>query len=75
MVKVIGIVFFIAGCLGIYWTGKRAFERRNESGVEEFSSYGRAVATMAWEGALRIVCLLILAFGFLTFCVGLGLGR
>lgn len=75
MVKMIGVVFFLIGCFGIYWTGKRSFERRNMAGVEEFDSYGKAVGTRALEGLVSISAKAFAAFGFLAFCLGWGLGK
>ncbi|MDR2186483.1 MAG: hypothetical protein LBE62_00350 [Azonexus sp.] len=75
MLKVIGLVFFFAGCFGVYWSGKRAFERRNIAGVEEFSSYGKAVGLRAFEGLVKIISWLSIAIGFVGFCLGWGMGR
>jgi hypothetical protein len=55
MVVLMGIVILVASVFGLYWTGKRGFHRRNRAGVEEFSSYGSALATNALEGIIRIV--------------------
>ena len=75
MVKIIGILFFLMGCGGIYWVGKRAFERRNPMGIEEFNSFGQVIGTKALEGVVKIASLLFIAMGFLGFCLGWGLGR
>lgn len=75
MFKLVGIIFFLAGCLGVYWAGKRSFERRNEAGLEEFSSYGKAVGVTVIEGLLKIASWMSIAFGFLAFCIAWGLGK
>lgn len=75
MIKAIGIVFFLIGAYGIYWSGKRSFERRNMAGVEEFSSYGKVVSARAVEGTVSIASKLAVAFGFLVFAAGWGLGK
>lgn len=58
-----GIIFLCAGGYGMYWTGKRSFERRNVAGIEEFSSYGQALGTRAVEKVVRIGSLLAIALG------------
>lgn len=70
MTKVIGIVFFLIGCVGVYWTGKRSFERRNVAGMEEFESYGKAVGTKALEGVISLIAKVLIFLGFLMFCMG-----
>ena len=71
IIGVVGIMIFSPGCYGMYWTGKRAFERRNKAGVQEFDSYGKAVGATALESIISIVSVLAIAFGFLLFCIGL----
>ena len=75
MAMIFGIVFFVVGCAGVYWTGRRAFERRNVAGVEEFQSYGSAIGNKFLEGVLRIASFLLIAFGFLLACVGYGMSH
>jgi len=58
-----GIIFLCAGCYGVYWTGKRSFNRRNIAGIEEFASYGKALGTRAIEKVVRIVSWLAIALG------------
>ena len=71
IMEVIGIVMFFSGCYGVYWTGKRTFERRNEAGIQEFSSYGKAIGSQALEGLIRIISILAIGLGFFVFCMGL----
>ena len=71
IIGAVGIVIFSPGCYGVYWTGKRAFERRNKFGVQEFDSYGKAAGATALESIIGIVSVLAIAFGFILFCVGL----
>lgn len=54
MVVLLGVVILAASVFGLYWTGKREFQRRNAAGVEEFDSYGQALVTNALEGIIRI---------------------
>lgn len=58
-----GIIFLCAGIYGVYWTGKRSFERRNVAGIEEFASYGKALGTRAIEKMVRIVSWFSVALG------------
>jgi hypothetical protein len=65
MILLFGIIFLLAGGFGLYWTGKRAFHRRNAAGVQEFGSYGGALATRGMEAVIKIGSWLALIFGFL----------
>jgi len=67
--KIFGITLFILGGLGVYWLGKRAFNRRNEFGAEEFDSYGRAISTKLIESIIKIASWLGIVLGFLFFCI------
>lgn len=49
-----GIFFVAIGGFAIYWSGKKSFERRNQAGVEEFSSYAGALGSKALEGTIKI---------------------
>lgn len=75
MMKVIGVVIFIIGVGGWYWTSKRAFERRNEAGVEEFKSFGQVVGFAFLEGVVKITSILFVIFGFMALCMGIGFDR
>lgn len=75
MIKAIGILLFFLSCFGLYWVGKRAFNRRNAAGVQQFNSYGGALAANAIEGIVKIASWLGIALGFMMFCVGYGFGR
>jgi hypothetical protein len=75
MLKAIGIFFFVIGCLGVYWVGKRNFERTNAMGVQEFKSYGGVVGIRIFEGLIKIAGLISIIFGFLGFCIGWGMDR
>lgn len=63
MSAVFGLIFICAGGFGIYWTGKRSFNRRNIAGIEEFASYGKALGTKAIEKVVRIMSWLAIALG------------
>lgn len=75
MMKAIGILIFLSGAYGIYWSGKQAFERRNSAGVEEFSSYASAVGRTALEAIIKLAGWAGIMLGFLTFCIGFGFGK
>jgi hypothetical protein len=70
MMKVQGVIIFLISYLGVYWAGKRKFKRTNEAGVEEFKSYGRAIAASVIEGIVRIIGRLGIVSGLIVFLVG-----
>ena len=63
MQVVVSVIFFVLGAYGIYWTNKRQFNRRNMAGVEEFSSYGKSVATRGGEKLIRLASWVLAFFG------------
>lgn len=75
MVLPIGIALFIAGCFGLYWTGKRAFHRRNAAGIQVFSSYGGALVTGAFEGIIKIASWVSVFLGLMMFVASFFYGR
>jgi hypothetical protein len=75
MALTIGIVFFLASAFGLYWTGKRAFHRRNAAGVQEFNSFGGALATNALEGIIKIASWIGIVFGAGTILLSFVIGR
>lgn len=58
-----GIVFIIAGGVGSHWVRSRQFYRRNDAGVEEFSSYGSAVVAKLVERITMAVSFLAILAG------------
>jgi hypothetical protein len=75
MMKLFGLGVFLLSCLGLFWTNRRAFNRRNMMGIEEFASYEAMLGWRFLEGTVRIVSVLGLVVGFMVFCVAYGLGR
>ncbi len=63
MQTLVFVVLLAIGGYGIFWTNKRRFERRNVAGIEEFSSYGKAVATRGGETIVRLASWLLLVLG------------
>ena len=66
-----GILLAVLGYALQYFMNRRAFNRRNAAGVEEFASYEAAAGTRFLEGAGRklgtvliVVGLILAAFGF-----------
>lgn len=74
MVMIMGVVVFLASCYGLYWTGKRAFHRRNVAGIQEFGSYGGALATNALEGIIKIACRVGIVLGVAMIILSLVAG-
>ncbi len=60
-----GFVFIASGLAVKFFVGKRRFNRVNEAGVEEFSSYGSALANSALEKTLSIGSFIVIIFGVL----------
>ena len=58
-----GIVFIVAGVVGSHWVGRREFYRRNNAGVEEFSSYGSSVVAKMVERLARTVSFIAILVG------------
>lgn len=66
-----GILLAVFGYALQYFVNRRAFNRRNAAGVEEFASFEAATGTRLLEGAGRklgsiliVVGLILAAFGF-----------
>lgn len=68
---IVWIVLLAIGGYGLFWTNKRRFERRNVAGIEEFSSYGKAVATRGGEKIVRLASWLLLVLGGLGIVTAL----
>lgn len=63
-----GFLMIIAACGLFFWVGKRQFYRRNVAGVEEFKSYGAAVASNLLEGGAGLLAIVLVLIG--VFMVG-----
>lgn len=63
----VGILMVIVGAVLHFWLGNRAFRRRNQAGLETFSSYGKAVGTRAAERVILIVSRLLIFVGLIWF--------
>lgn len=59
----IGILMVIGGFLIQRWVGKRQFDRRNASGVQEFKSYDAAVGSQAMEKLALILARIAIFLG------------
>jgi hypothetical protein len=75
MALAVGIIFFIGGAFGLYWTGKRAFYRRNSAGIQEFNSYSEALVTNALESIVRIGSLIGIVLGVMMISMWFMFGR
>lgn len=60
---IIGILMVVVGAALHYWLGSRAFKRRNQSGLETFSSYGKAMGTQAGERIILVISRLLIFVG------------
>jgi hypothetical protein len=75
MALAVGFIFFIGGAFGLYWTGKRAFYRRNSAGIQEFNSYSGALVTNALESIVRIGSLTGIVLGVMMISMWFMFGR
>jgi cbb3-type cytochrome oxidase subunit 3 len=75
MALAVGFIFFIGGAFGLYWTGKRAFYRRNSAGIQEFNSYSEALVTNALESIVRIGSLIGIVLGVMMISMWFMFGR
>ena len=63
-------IFCVAGFVGIrLYVGRRRFYRTNAAGVEEFESYGRAVASWLFEAFLHLLTLVLLLSGLIPMAM------
>jgi hypothetical protein len=60
-----GIVLTVLGFSGLFFVGRRRFNRRNMFVVEEFSSYSRVVLTRLFESVIGFASWLFLVLGVL----------
>ena len=62
---IVGIVLLAAGGFARLWVGRRRFHRRNAAGVEEFQSYGGALATQGIEKLASIAGVVLILLGLM----------
>jgi uncharacterized membrane protein len=67
---IFGILLAVLGYTLQYLMNRRAFNRRNAAGVEEFSSYESAAGTRFLEGAGRKLGSLLIIAGLIIAAVG-----
>ncbi len=71
----LAVVLLAIGVACSMWARKRAFERTNSFGVQEFNGYGKMVKATAMEGAAKIVGGFAIIGAFLLFLVGMVASR
>lgn len=68
---IVGTIAYLALFIGATWLkfklNERAFNRRNQYGIEQFSSYSSAVFTRLFERVTRFFCFCV-QIGFLGWC-------
>ncbi|WP_217430968.1 hypothetical protein [Sphingomonas bacterium] len=64
-----------AGVAGLLWCNKRAFDRRNAAGVQEFRSYGHSLGVRTLERLARLGGLILILGGFGRFVMVLATGH
>jgi len=61
-----GIGLLVIGLVIRFYIGRRRFDRRNVAGLQQFSSYGKALWISFWEGiALLLASSFMVAGGIL----------
>ena len=63
MTKIIAVLLIVAGIALWKFTRRAAFYRRNEYGVETFSSYGQMQGRRLFERSIRILAVLMVLAG------------
>lgn len=66
---IIGIVLLGVCIYGSLWLKRRAFYRRNEAGIEVFSTYGESLKIKAKEGLISLGCGICALAGIACFFV------
>ncbi len=66
----VGLLSAAIGGFGLFWVGRREFNRRNAAGVEEFKGYGTAITTKLFEKAVRGVSVFFLLGGAAALFLG-----
>lgn len=64
-----GLILLVIGLFIRYQIGKRRFNRRGMAGLQQFSSYGRAVLTTLLERLILFIGNLCLLAGMLLLAV------
>ena len=72
---VASIILFFLGCFGVFWIRKRAFDRRNIAGVEEFKSYGTSLLTRVLEKIAYLCSWLFIISGVVKFISSVNFGN
>ncbi len=62
---IVGIICLVAGIILNYSINRRRFYRRNNAGLETFSSYEKAVGTSCLERIGKLTGLVLIALGAL----------
>jgi len=65
MILIIGIVAIILGGYLRYWINKNRFDRRNPSGLQQFTSYNKSLAITGFERVVKTIGMLLVLVGLL----------
>ena len=71
----LAVVLLAVGIASHMWVRKRAFERTNTHGTQEFDGYGKMVKATALEATAKIVGTFAFIGAFLFFLVGMVASR
>lgn len=70
-----GVLLIAVGLALLLWTNKRAFDRRNAAGIQEFRSYGHALGARTVERLARLGGWLLILSGCGRFVMILATGH
>lgn len=59
----VGVILLAAGALLAFWERKRRFDRRNEFGVERFSSYWAKLRAGTVDSVVGVAAVILLSAG------------
>lgn len=69
-VQLYGFIVLAVGAAIRYWIGRRRFYRRGVGGLQQFSTYNKALANTFFERVMGLMALLLIVFGMFLFVVG-----
>lgn len=67
--RIIGVIFFIIGFIGLYLIARRRFNRRSITGLERFKSFEHALGTRALEAFASVLAKLLILVGIIVFAI------
>lgn len=63
MIMVSGVILLLIGLALRFFVGRRRFNRRGVGGLQQYSTYGKALVTTTFESILQLMGLLMILGG------------